>query len=204
MSTSNAGNLQGSKAILFASVYFCITKTFSCCGGLQQSPHCEILTIQGTIEKENWREISLLQVVGSPCEPSQGTDAQMPDVTTSQHSCCPTAAGAGHFARKEITSPPLVGFQLVCRWLWCDEKAPPFPKQFLIPLLYQQELLPHWHHVFQGAGGCWANLSALPRQQDVWDEQGSGYNQEIIGPLVYGPVLALCQERILLSYVQDH
>lgn len=143
MSTSNVGNLQGSEGILFASVYFCITKTFSCSGGLQQSPCCEILTIRGTVEKENWREMSLLQVVGSPCEPSQNTDTQVPDMTTSHHSCCPAAAGAGYFARKEITSSPLVGFHLVCRWLWCDEKAPPLPKQFLIPLLYHQLLLPH-------------------------------------------------------------
>lgn len=142
MSASNVRNLQGSKD-LFASIYCCITKTFSCCGGLQQSPCCEILTIQGTIEKENWREISLLQVVGSPCEPSQTTDAQMPDVATSHHTDCPAAAGAGYLARKEIPSSPLVWFHLVCVWLWCDEKASPLPKKFLTSLLYQQHLPPH-------------------------------------------------------------
>lgn len=173
MSTSNVGNLQGSEGILFASVYFCITKTFSCSEGLQQSPCCEILTIRGTVEKENWREMSLLQVVGSPCEPSQNTDTQVPDVTTSHHSCCPAAAGAGYFARKEITSSPLVGFHLVCRWLWCDEKAPPLPKQFLIPpscTISCCYLTAEAAHILQGAKGCWASLSALPRQQDLWDE----------------------------------
>lgn len=145
-----------------------------------------------------------MQVVGSPCEPGQTQDAQMPDVTTSQYSCCPAAAGAGHFARKEITSSPLVGFHLVCRWLWCNKKAPSLPKQFLIPLLISScYLTAEAAHVSQRAKGGW-ELSALPRQQDLWDEQGSGYNKEITGLLVYGSALALCQERILLSYVQDH
>lgn len=104
-----------------------------------------------------------MQVVGSPCEPSQTQDAQMPDVTPSQHSCCPAAAGAGHFARKEITSSPLVGFHLVCRWLWCNKKAPSLPKQFLIPLLISScYLTAEAAHVSQRAKGGWELSQPCP------------------------------------------
>lgn len=201
MSTSNAGNLQGSEGILFASVYFCITKTFSCCGGLQQSPCFEILTIQATIEKENWREISLLQVCQA--KPQTHKCQMWPPLTT-------------HAALLQLEQDILPGRKSPPHpwwdFTWYAEGSGVIrkPHHFLhnssCPSCTSRSccLAAEAAHVLQGAGGCWAAVSALPRQQDLQDEQASGYNKEIIAPLVYGPALALCQERIFLSYVQDH